>query len=68
MKTYDKIFWATDADIQERDKAIIELYDSLRECVTTIAQAQGSGNSDPRSSALDKYSDFVEKTRYLYGL
>ena len=55
MKTYDRIVFPNDSDIQDRDKAIIELWDAL--------------NDEQRENpVLDKYLDFVVKTRSLYGM
>jgi len=55
MKTYDKIIFATDNDIQSRDKAIVQLWDALYE-------------ENRESPAIDKYRDFVKKTRTIYGI
>jgi len=55
MKTYDKIVFPNDKDIQDRDKAIIELWDALCE-------------EQRENPVLDKYREFVNKTRYLYGM
>ncbi len=54
MKTYDKITFASDKDIQERDKAIIELYDAFRLHVKD-------------HPVIKKYEEFVTKTRTIYG-
>ena len=44
-----------DEDIQDRDKAIIELWDALSE-------------EDRENPVLDKYRLFVNESRGLYGL
>jgi hypothetical protein len=44
-----------DEDIQDRDKAIIELWDALSE-------------EDRENPVLDKYRQFVNDNRSLYGL
>lgn len=44
-----------DEDIQDRDKAIIELWDALSE-------------EDRENPVLDKYRLFVNEVRGLYGL
>ena len=44
-----------DEDIQDRDKAIIELWDALSE-------------EDRENPVLDKYHRFVNEVRGLYGL
>ena len=44
-----------DEDIQDRDKAIIELWDALSE-------------EDRENPVLDKYRNFVNENRGLYGL
>ena len=55
MKTYDKIVFASEKDIQDRDKAIIELYDALKLHIKDHPVAK-------------KYEEFVAKTRILYGM
>jgi hypothetical protein len=55
MKTYDKIIFACDDDIQKRDRAIVELWDALYE-------------EQRESPVIDKYRDFVKKTRTIYGI
>ena len=54
MRTYDKIVFANDKDIQDRDKAIIELWDALSLHVK-------------EHPAAKKYEEFVAKTRIIYG-
>ena len=54
MKTYDKITFASDKDIQERDKAIIELYDAFRLHIKD-------------HPVIKKNEEFVTKTRTIYG-
>jgi hypothetical protein len=44
-----------DEDIQDRDKAIIELWDALSE-------------EDRENPVLDKYRAFVNESRTTYGL
>jgi hypothetical protein len=44
-----------DEDIQDRDKAIIELWDALSE-------------EDRENPVLDKYRRFINEVRGLYGL
>jgi hypothetical protein len=61
MKTYDKITFASDKDIQERDKAIIELWDALM-LYTNL------GEIIKDHPAAKKYEEFVAKTRILYGM
>jgi ribonucleotide reductase beta subunit family protein with ferritin-like domain len=54
MRTYDKIVFANEKDIQDRDKAIMQLYDALRL----------HENDHP---VIKKYEEFVTKTRTIYG-
>ena len=61
MKTYDKIVFASEKDIQDRDKAIIELYDALM-LYTDL------GEIIKDHPAAKKYEEFVVKTRILYGM
>lgn len=70
MKTYDKIVWPSDTDIQERDKAIVELWTALDSYVRMVAQAAPASEFDAalKNPTLEKYSQFVEKTRFLFGL
>ena len=44
-----------DEDVQDRDKAIIELWDALSE-------------EDRENPVLDKYRRFINEVRSLYGL
>jgi len=60
MRTYDKIVFANDKDIQDRDKAIIELWDALR-LYTDL------GEIIKEHPAAKKYEEFVAKTRIIYG-
>ena len=55
MKTYDKIIFATDNDIQTRDRAIVKLWDALCE-------------ENREHPVIEKYRDFVNKTRQIYGI
>lgn len=55
MKTYDKIIFASDDDIQKRDRAIVKLWDALCE-------------ENREHPVIDKYRDFVNKTRQIYGI
>lgn len=55
MKTYDKITFASDKEIQDRDKAIIELYDALKLHIKDHPVAK-------------KYEEFVAMSRSLYGM
>lgn len=55
MKTYDKILFASDDDIQKRDRAIVELYDQLLK-------------ENKNNPIIKKYADFVKKTRTIYGI
>ena len=55
MKTYDKIIFASDDDIQKRDRAIVKLWDALYE-------------ENREHPVIDKYRDFVNKTRQIYGI
>jgi len=70
MKTYDRIVWPSDADIQERDKAIVELWSVLDSYVRVVAQTAPASEFDAalKNPTLEKYADFVEKTRHLFGL
>lgn len=70
MKTYDKIVWPADTDIQERDKAIVELWSALDSYVRMVAQTAPAPELDEalKNPTLEKYSQFVEKTRFLFGL
>jgi hypothetical protein len=60
MKTYDKIIFANEKDIQDRDKAIIELYDALM-LYTDL------GEIVQDHPVIKKYEEFVTKTRTIYG-
>jgi len=52
-------------DLSDRDKAIVELYDSLHERVSSkVAVAKVLDNY----KALFKYRSFVEKTRAIHGM
>jgi DNA anti-recombination protein RmuC len=55
MKTYDKIVFPNDKDIQDRDKAIIELYDALKLHIKDHPVAK-------------KYEEFVAMSRTIYGM
>jgi len=55
MKTYDKIIFASDYDIQARDEAIVKLWDALYE-------------KNDENPLIDKYRDFVNKSRQIYGI
>ena len=55
MRTYDKIVFASNNDIQERDKAIVQLFLSLQE-------------KDKDHPVVQKYNQFVAKTKDIYGL
>ena len=70
MKTYDKIVWPSDTDIQGRDKAIVELWSALDSYVRMVAQTAPASelDEDLKNPTLEKYSQFVEKTRFLFGL
>ena len=70
MKTYDKIIFACDDDIQKRDRAIVELWDTLDSYVRMVAQTAPASEFDDalRNPILTKYSDFVNKTRQIYGI
>ena len=59
MKTFDRIPTSCsiiEQEIQDRDYAIMELWHTLQGCINT--------NYDP---VLEKYSDFVNKTKDIYG-
>lgn len=70
MKSYNKIRLPVEEDlvgdsevdqeIQDRDKAIVELWDILLNYYT-------NEEGDP-TIALNKYDDFVTKTRAIYGM
>lgn len=77
MKTYNEIdiplpfegdceFPDLDHEFQERDKAIVELFVELEECYL-----ERDMPDDERHSpyyAIEKYKDFVTKTRAIYGM
>lgn len=66
MKTYDKIIFASDDDIQKRDRAIVELWDAFHAYMKVIVPfASDEALAHP---VLDKYRDFVNKTRQIYGI
>ena len=60
MRTYDKIIFANEKDIQDRDKAIIELYDALM-LYTDL------GEIVKDHPVAKKYEEFVAMSRTLYG-
>ena len=70
MRTYDQIDLHSEDytifdDLSDRDKAIVELYDSLHERVSSkVAVAKVLDNY----KALFKYRSFVEKTRAIHGM
>lgn len=51
-------------DILDRDKAIVELYDTVQNFVKVIAMTHSPKNYDEALAhpVLDKYREFVEKT------
>lgn len=53
-------------DILDRDKAIIDLYDTAQAFVKVIAMTADPKDYDDalKCPVLDKYRDFVEKTRF----
>jgi hypothetical protein len=57
-----------DEDIQDRDKAIIELWDVLERHVKMIDETRGPSDRDGSHPVLDKYRRFVNESRGLYGL
>jgi hypothetical protein len=54
-----------DEDIQDRDKAIIELYDGYLHYVKTLVPGVPDDALPP---AILKYRQFVNEVRDLYGL
>jgi hypothetical protein len=56
-------------DILDRDKAIVDLYDTVEAFVKVIAMSAHPRDYEDalRSPILDRYRDFVEKTRSVYG-
>ena len=52
-------------DILDRDKAIVELYDTVQNFVKVIAMTHSPKNYEDalKHPVLDKYRDFVERTR-----
>jgi len=57
-----------DDDIQDRDKAIIELWDVLERHVKMIDATRHPSDRDGSHPVLDKYHQFVNEVRSLYGL
>ena len=61
MKTFDRIPTSCsiiEEEIQDRDYAIMELWHTLQAYVVM---------NDARSPVLEKYYDFVQNNRMLYG-
>jgi len=54
-----------DSDILDRDKAIVELWDSLEAYVMMVAMTARKDEYEEalKHPILDKYRDFVEKSR-----
>ena len=70
MRTYDQIDLHSEDyiifdDVTDRDKAIVELYDALHECV--LSKAEVATELDDYK-ALFKYHNFVKKTREIHGM
>jgi hypothetical protein len=57
-----------DEDIQDRDVAIIELWDVLERHVKMIDATRHPNDRDGSHPVLDKYRRFVNEVRGLYGL
>jgi len=57
-----------DEDVQDRDKAIIELWDVLERHVKMIDATRHPSVRDESHPVLDKYRQFVNENRGLYGL
>jgi hypothetical protein len=57
-----------DEDIQDRDKAIIELWDVLERYYTMVNATRYPGTRDESHPVLDKYRRFVNENRANYGL
>jgi hypothetical protein len=77
MKTYDVIYFPEDIadgylidEIHDRDKLIVELYDSLVTFVTDVELARHREVSDTKSArdTITKCRDFVKVTRNIHGL
>lgn len=70
MRTYDQIELHSEDytifdDLSDRDKAIIELYDSLHERVLNKGEITKVLDN---YKALFKYRSFVEKTKAIHGM
>ena len=61
MRTYDKIHFPSDEDLESRDKAIVELYFALK-------QELIKSEAGYEHSLIKKYAVFVEKTMSVHGI
>ena len=72
MVTFDRLPPTCDIleeGIQQRDTAIIELYDELKKCLESTALRANCGEAEePRQNLfLKKYEEFVQRSREIYG-
>lgn len=72
MTTFDRLPPACEVleeGIQQRDTAIIELYDELKKCLEAAALSGNCGDAEVtrQNLFLKKYEDFVQITRDIYG-
>lgn len=72
MTTFDRLpptCEIIEEGIQQRDTAIIELYDELKKCLEVAALCGNFDDSEAtrQNLFLKKYEDFVQITRDIYG-
>jgi hypothetical protein len=72
MITYDRLFGLNsklESEIQDRDIAIIDLYDELKK-LAEITSLRGNASEEEaarQNKLLKRYEEFVQRSREIYG-